>query len=238
MTATDPEKPPISFQPKVQTRDLNVYYGAFHAVKNVNLTIPDRHVTALIGPSGCGKSTFLRALNRMHDLTPGARVQGKVLLDNSDIYDHAVDPVTIRHRVGMVFQRPNPFPQSIFDNVAYGPRLLGERRMPVLREIAQRGLMYVDDGTSPRSLAGQIAGANNLPFVKAGVVIDAVPTPNEIDRELAKLENIARDGGVAVGVATALPVSLAHIAKWAKSAESRGFLLVPISAAVVKPKAG
>ena len=109
---------------------------------------------------------------------------------------------------------------------------------PVLREVAQRGLMYLDDGTSARSLAGQIAGANNLPFVKAGVVIDAVPTPNEIDRELAKLENIARDGGVAVGVASALPVSLAHIAKWAKSAEARGFLLVPISAAVVKPKQG
>ncbi|HLH89516.1 MAG TPA: divergent polysaccharide deacetylase family protein [Xanthobacteraceae bacterium] len=109
---------------------------------------------------------------------------------------------------------------------------------PVLREVAQRGLMYLDDGTSPRSLAGQIAGANNLPFVKAGVVIDAVPTPNEIDRELAKLESLARDGGVAVGVATALPVSLAHIAKWAKSAESRGFLLVPISAAVAKPKQG
>ena len=109
---------------------------------------------------------------------------------------------------------------------------------PVLREVAKRGLMYLDDGTSPRSLAGQIAGANNLPFAKANVVIDAVPTPNEIDRALARLENIARDGGVAVGVASALPVSLARIAKWAKSAESHGFLLVPISAAVARPKAG
>jgi hypothetical protein len=108
---------------------------------------------------------------------------------------------------------------------------------PVLREVAKRGLMYLDDGTSPRSLAGQIAGANNLSFAKASIVIDAVPTPNEIDRELAKLEALARDGGVAVGVASALPVSLAHIAKWAKSAESRGFLLVPISAAVAKSKA-
>jgi phosphate transport system ATP-binding protein len=126
MTAIDSQRPPVSFQAKLQARDLNVYYGAFHAVKNVSLTIPDRHVTALIGPSGCGKTTFLRALNRMHDLTPGARVQGRVLLDNSDIYDPHVDPVTIRHRIGMVFQRPNPFPQSIFDNVAYGPRLLAQ----------------------------------------------------------------------------------------------------------------
>jgi len=109
---------------------------------------------------------------------------------------------------------------------------------PVLREVAKRGLMYLDDGSSPRSLAGQIAGANNLPFAKANVVIDAVPTPNEIDRELARLESMARDNGVAVGVATALPVSLAHIAKWAKAVEARGFLLVPISAAVARPKAG
>jgi uncharacterized protein len=109
---------------------------------------------------------------------------------------------------------------------------------PMLREVAKRGLMYLDDGTSPRSLASQIAGANNLPFAKAGIVLDAVPTPNEIDRALARLEAMARDGGVAVGIASALPVSLARIAKWAKGAESRGFLLVPISAAVVRPKAG
>jgi phosphate transport system ATP-binding protein len=140
MTAIDPQKLPVSLQAKLQARDLNVYYGTFHAVKNVSLTIPDRHVTAMIGPSGCGKTTFLRSLNRMHDLTPGARIRGQVLLDNSDIYDAAVDPVTIRHRIGMVFQRPNPFPQTIFDNVAYGPRLQGERRPSVLREIAERSL--------------------------------------------------------------------------------------------------
>ena len=109
---------------------------------------------------------------------------------------------------------------------------------PMLREVAKRGLMYLDDGSSPRSLAGQIAGANSLPFAKASIVLDAVPTPNEIDRALLRLETMARDAGLAVGVATALPVSIARIAKWAKTAESRGFLLVPISAAVVKPKAG
>ena len=127
---------------KLQARELNVYYGSFHAVKNVSLAIPEKRVTALIGPSGCGKSTFIRALNRMHDLTPGARVVGKVLLDETDIYDRSVDPVTIRHRVGMVFQRPNPFPQSIIDNVTYGPRLLGERRPAVLREICERSLTH------------------------------------------------------------------------------------------------
>ncbi len=107
---------------------------------------------------------------------------------------------------------------------------------PMLREVAKRGLMYLDDGSSPRSLAGQIAGANNLPFVKAGVVIDAVPTANEIDRALARLEKAARDNGIAVGVVSALPVSLERIAKWAKAAEARGFVLVPISATVARPK--
>jgi hypothetical protein len=107
---------------------------------------------------------------------------------------------------------------------------------PVLREVAKRGLMYLDDGSAPRSLAGQIAGANNLPFAKAGVVLDAVPTPVEIDRALSRLEAMARETGIAIGVATALPVSIARIANWAKNAEARGFLLVPISAAAVKPK--
>ena len=96
---------------KMKIEDLNVYYGAFQAMKHADLDVPDRHVMALIGPSGCGKSTFLRALNRMHDLTPGARVTGKVLLDGNDIYAPSIDPVTVRHRIGMVFQRPNPFPK-------------------------------------------------------------------------------------------------------------------------------
>ncbi len=109
---------------------------------------------------------------------------------------------------------------------------------PMLREVSKRGLMYLDDGSSPRSLAGQIALANGLPFAKASIVLDAVPTPNEIDRALLRLESMARDGGTAVGVVSALPVSIGRIAKWAKTAESRGFLLVPISAAAVKPKTG
>jgi uncharacterized protein len=108
---------------------------------------------------------------------------------------------------------------------------------PVLREIAKRGLIYVDDGTSPRSLAGQIAGANMLPYAKAAMILDAVPTPTEIDRSLQKLEGMAREKGVVVGVVNALPVSLDRLSLWAKSAESRGFVLVPISAAAIKPKA-
>ncbi len=125
---------------KMKVEDLNVYYGGFQAMKHANLDVPDRRVMALIGPSGCGKSTFLRALNRMHDLTPGARVTGKVLLDGNDIYAPSIDPVTVRHRIGMVFQRPNPFPKSIFENVVYGPKIHGERNGKRLMEIAEKSL--------------------------------------------------------------------------------------------------
>jgi phosphate transport system ATP-binding protein len=125
---------------KMRIEGLNVFYGSFHALKNAALSVAENKVTALIGPSGCGKSTFLRALNRMHDLTPGARVTGSVVLDGQDIYAPSIDAVTIRHRIGMVFQRPNPFPQSIFANVTYGPRLLGERDPKRLEEICERAL--------------------------------------------------------------------------------------------------
>ena len=125
---------------KVTARDLNFYYGDNHALKNIDITLGTNRVTAFIGPSGCGKSTFIRALDRMHDLTPGARVSGRVLLDGADIYAADIDPVTIRHRIGMVFQRPNPFPKSIFDNVTYGPVVHGERRKNVLNEICERSL--------------------------------------------------------------------------------------------------
>jgi phosphate transport system ATP-binding protein len=104
-------------------QNLNFYYGPKRALANINLEIQPRKVTALIGPSGCGKSTFLRCLNRMNDIIPGARVEGQILLNGEDIY-RQVDVVTLRHRVGMVFQKPNPFPQSIYDNVAFGPRVL------------------------------------------------------------------------------------------------------------------
>jgi phosphate transport system ATP-binding protein len=130
----------LALRNKMKIEDLNVYYGAFHAMKHANLDVPDRHVMALIGPSGCGKSTFLRALNRMHDLTPGARVTGNVSLDGNDIYAAGIDPVTVRHRIGMVFQRPNPFPKTIFENVVYGPRIHGENNGKRLAEICEKSL--------------------------------------------------------------------------------------------------
>lgn len=140
MILTSPEETIAPTETKLEARDLNIFYGAFHAIKNANLTVANNSVAALIGPSGCGKSTFLRSLNRMHDLTPGARVEGTVMLDGSDIYAKEVDAVTIRHRIGMVFQRPNPFPKSIFENVVYGPKIHGERDRNKLMEICERSL--------------------------------------------------------------------------------------------------
>jgi phosphate transport system ATP-binding protein len=140
MHVSEPEPAVVSRKVKLKAEHVDVSYGAFHALKDVSLDMRRNCVTALIGPSGCGKSTFIRALNRMHDLTPSARVAGQVLLDGADIYAPEVDPVTIRHRIGMVFQRPNPFPKSIFENVAYGPVVHGERRQSVLREICERSL--------------------------------------------------------------------------------------------------
>ena len=125
---------------KLKVEDLDVYYGTFQAMKHANLAVPDRRVMALIGPSGCGKSTFLRALNRMHDLTPGTRVEGRVTLDGIDIYAPTIDPVAVRSRIGMVFQRPNPFPKSIFENVVYGPKIHGERDRKRLMEICEKSL--------------------------------------------------------------------------------------------------
>jgi phosphate transport system ATP-binding protein len=125
---------------KMSVRDLELYYGDFQALKGISLRIKERQITALIGPSGCGKSTFLRCLNRMNDTISSARVNGQVLLDGEDIYAQDFDVVNLRQRVGMVFQRPNPFPQSIFDNVAFGPRVLGMQRGRSLDDIVQRSL--------------------------------------------------------------------------------------------------
>ncbi|MBV8116911.1 MAG: phosphate ABC transporter ATP-binding protein [Candidatus Eremiobacteraeota bacterium] len=142
MFVTRPETATPQTRAKLSAENLNVYYGSFRAIKDATLEMRQNCVTALIGPSGCGKSTFIRALNRMHDLTPGARVEGHVLLDGSDVYGPDIDPVTIRHRIGMVFQRPNPFPKSIFENVIYGPVVHGERRPKALDEICERSLRH------------------------------------------------------------------------------------------------
>ncbi|MDD6073632.1 MAG: phosphate ABC transporter ATP-binding protein PstB [Otoolea sp.] len=125
---------------KISTRDLNLYYGANHALKNVSLDLYANQITAFIGPSGCGKSTYLKTLNRMNDLVPGVKIEGKVLLDGEDIYDPRVDTTLLRKKVGMVFQQPNPFPMSIYDNIAYGPRIHGLKNKSQLDEIVEKSL--------------------------------------------------------------------------------------------------
>ncbi len=127
---------------KAETRDFNFHYGAFHALKNVNLPVVEKRVTALIGPSGCGKSTLLRSFNRMHDLYPGNRYEGAIVLhpDDTNIVDPRVDPIEVRMRIGMVFQKPNPFPKSIYDNVAYGLAVRGERSRSVIDDRVESAL--------------------------------------------------------------------------------------------------
>ncbi|MGR3570795.1 phosphate ABC transporter ATP-binding protein PstB [Brevirhabdus sp.] len=126
---------------KISARNVNVHYGSTHAIRDVDVEILDKTVTAFIGPSGCGKSTFLRCINRMNDTIDGAVVDGTILLDGHDIYDRAVDPVQLRAKVGMVFQKPNPFPKSIYDNIAYGPRIHGlAKNKSELDEIVEKSL--------------------------------------------------------------------------------------------------
>jgi len=125
---------------KIAVKDLDFYYGDFHALTGINVGIKEKAVTAFIGPSGCGKSTFLRCFNRMNDLIPGTRVSGLVTMDGQDIYAPGVDPVDLRRRVGMIFQQPNPFPMSIYDNVAYGPRLHGVKKKSELDDIVRSSL--------------------------------------------------------------------------------------------------
>ncbi|WP_226782249.1 phosphate ABC transporter ATP-binding protein PstB [Oceaniglobus trochenteri] len=131
----------IMTETKITARNVQVHYGDTHAIKDVSVEIADRTVTAFIGPSGCGKSTFLRCINRMNDTIDICRVEGDILIDGEDIYDRKVDPVQLRAKVGMVFQKPNPFPKSIYDNVAYGPRIHGLARSKAeLDEIVEKSL--------------------------------------------------------------------------------------------------
>ncbi len=131
--------PPVANN-KMETKNLSVFYGTFRALAGINLAIKPNKITAIIGPSGCGKSTLLRSFNRMNDLTPSARSEGVILLDGEDVNLPGVDVVEVRRRIGMVFQRPNPFPKSIYDNVAYGPRLYGIRSRNDLDEIVENSL--------------------------------------------------------------------------------------------------
>lgn len=125
---------------KFEVRNMDLYYGSFHALKNINIDIPEKEITAFIGPSGCGKSTFLKSLNRMNDLVEGCRISGDIKLDGVDIYKDKMDVNVLRKRVGMVFQKPNPFPMSIYDNIAYGPRTHGVKNRAKLDDIVERSL--------------------------------------------------------------------------------------------------
>jgi len=144
---------------RLRTEAVNLYYGSFQALRNISLEIPERAITAIIGPSGCGKSSFLRLFNRMNDLITGARVEGGVELDGIPIYDKTIDVVELRKRVGMVFQKPNPFPMSVFENVAFGPRRHGTNNLGELEDIVEGSLHHaalwdeVEDKLSQSALA-------------------------------------------------------------------------------------
>ncbi len=141
MTDSIPTATAAATRAHVRAEAFSVLYGAHEAVRAVSLAISHGNVTAIIGPSGCGKSTFLRAINRMNDLIPGCRARGQLIFDHHDIYSPQVDVVALRQRIGMVFQKPNPFPKTVFDNVAYGPRLRGVSRRGELAEIVERSLV-------------------------------------------------------------------------------------------------
>lgn len=141
----------------IKVRNVDFYYGDFRALTDINMDFEENRVTALIGPSGCGKSTLLRLLNRMNDLIDGTRVEGEVLFEDKNIYDPGVDPVEIRRRIGMVFQKPNPFPKSIFNNITYGPKLLGVRNKNDLEALVEQSLRQASLWDEVRDILGQSA---------------------------------------------------------------------------------
>jgi phosphate transport system ATP-binding protein len=140
VSSTPADKLTLNDENKIEIQDLSLFYGKFRALGNITVSMPANHITAIIGPSGCGKSTLLRSLNRMNDLVPNVHIEGQILLDGNNIYAPSVDIVDVRRRVGMVFQRPNPFPKSIYDNVAYGPRLYGISQRTQLDGIIEQSL--------------------------------------------------------------------------------------------------
>lgn len=191
-------------QARISVKNLDLYYSTFRALRGISLDIKANQVTAFIGPSGCGKSSFLRTLNRMNDLIPGARVTGEVLLDGKNMYDSTVDVVQLRKRIGMVFQRPNPFPMSIYDNVAYGPRIHGERRKAALDELVESSLRAAalwDEmkdrlGKSAMGLSGgqqqRLCIARSL-AVKPELLLMDEPTSALDPISTAKVEDLIRD---------------------------------------------
>jgi phosphate transport system ATP-binding protein len=180
---------------KVVARDVNVYYGDKHALKHVNVDVPDKGVMAFIGPSGCGKSTFLRCINRMNDTIPGCRVTGKIEIDNADIYDPSLDVVQLRARVGMVFQKPNPFPKSVFENVAYGPRIHGlantkaELEQVVVTSLRRAGLFEEVKDRLQDSGTGLSGGQQQRLCIARAIAVD--PEVILMDEPCSALDPIA-----------------------------------------------
>ncbi len=177
---SSPQAAPPAPPEKFAVEMLNVFYRRRHALRDVTIGIARNRITALIGPSGCGKSTFLRCLDRMNDTIPGARVTGRIRLDGRDVLDPGTDVVDLRRRVGMVFQRPNPFPQSIFDNVAFGPRVLGMARGGGLADLVERSLRAADlweevrDGLDGDALALSLGQQQRLCIARAVAVAPEV----------------------------------------------------------------
>jgi phosphate transport system ATP-binding protein len=180
---------------KVAARDVNVYYGDKHALKHVDVDVPDKGVMAFIGPSGCGKSTFLRCINRMNDTIPGCRVTGKIEIDKSDIYDPKLDVVQLRARVGMVFQKPNPFPKSVFENVAYGPRIHGlasskaELEQVVVTSLRRAGLFEEVKDRLQDSGTGLSGGQQQRLCIARAIAVD--PEVILMDEPCSALDPIA-----------------------------------------------
>ena len=200
---------------KFKISNLDLYYGDFHALKNINMSIASNEITAFIGPSGCGKSTFLKSLNRMNDLVEGCKITGSVLLDGEDIYN-GMDVNLLRKRVGMVFQKPNPFPMSIYDNIAYGPRTHGIRSKAKLDEIVEKSLRdaaiwdEVKDRLKKSALGmsggqQQRVGIARALVVKPQIIFADEPTGNldpKTSEEIMKLLEQINDRGTTVVVVT------------------------------------
>ncbi|AKB62530.1 MULTISPECIES: phosphate ABC transporter ATP-binding protein PstB [Methanosarcina] len=187
-------------QPHITVENLNLWYGEKQALKNVSLKIPRNSVTALIGPSGCGKSTFIRCLNRMNDLVKNCRIEGKVLIENENIYGMDVDVVELRKQVGMVFQKPNPFPMSIYDNVAYGPRIHGVNKKDidgVVRNALRSAALFEETSDRLKSPALSLSGGQQQRLciartlaVKPGIILFDEPTSALDPISTARIEDL------------------------------------------------
>jgi phosphate transport system ATP-binding protein len=203
----------VDSDPVIEARSVDFFYGQFQALRDVSLDVMSDEVTAMIGPSGCGKSTFLKLLNRMNDFVPGARLSGEILLRGRSIYAPEADPVDIRRRVGMVFQRPNPFPKSIYDNICYGPRLVGVRKASELDAVVEKALRAaalwdeVKDllGKSAMELSGgqqqRVCIARALALEPDILLMDE-PTSALDPIATAKVEDWIRDAGVTSVIVT------------------------------------